>query len=54
MLFYACLKLYLIIVLLVIAEPLLKLMQIMRGLEFERTLHHRRTDGLISGYAQDG
>lgn len=30
-------------------EPLLKLMQVMRGFEFQRALHHRRTDGLLNG-----
>ncbi len=32
-----------------IKEPLLKLTQLMRGLGFTRSLHHRRTDGMFSG-----
>ena len=30
-----------------VKEPMMKLMQVMRGLEFTRTLHHRRTDGFL-------
>ncbi|KAL7542381.1 hypothetical protein ACHAXR_012259 [Thalassiosira sp. AJA248-18] len=36
-----------------IKSPLLKLMQVMRGLELKRSPHHRRTDGLISVEAQE-
>ena len=34
-------------------EPLHKLMQMMRGLEFTRSLSHRRTEQLIARNAQD-
>jgi hypothetical protein len=36
-----------------VKEPLHKLMQVMRGLEFTRSLTHRRTDRMISKTAQD-
>lgn len=35
-----------------VKEPLHKLMQVMRSLEFRRSLTHRRLDGLISAYTQ--
>lgn len=33
-------------------SPLLKLMQVMRGFKLKRTLHHRRTDGLLGEWVQ--
>ena len=36
-----------------VKSPLLKLMQVMRGFKLERSLHHRRTDGLLGPWIQE-